>query len=85
MPATDKFRYNLKTMHIVFAVSCAALFAATISMMAKDHADDWRGYQVKAFQLEAAMAERDKERLRMKRGQRKQQYQQQQGQETREK
>lgn len=63
MPATDKFRYDLKKMHVVFAVSCAFIFIATIAMMAKDHDDDWRGYQKKAFKLEAAMQRREKERL----------------------
>ncbi len=63
MPANDKFRYNLKTMHIVFAVSCLFIFLATLAMMAKDHADDWRGYQITGFKLAAAMQSRDKDRI----------------------
>ncbi|MFK7819381.1 MAG: hypothetical protein AB8G99_11735 [Planctomycetaceae bacterium] len=56
MPATDKFRYNLKTMHVVFAVSCAAILLATVAMMWKDHKDDWRGYQRTGFRLAEANA-----------------------------
>ncbi len=63
MPATDKFRYNLKTMHVVFAVSCVGIFLATIAMMWKDHADDWRQYQAKNFELAAEMQKRDLKRI----------------------
>lgn len=62
MPANDKFTYNLKTMHVVFAVSCVAIFVATLAMMATDHADDWRGYQRTGFKLAAAVQNRDRER-----------------------
>jgi cytochrome c2 len=64
MPATDKFRYNLKTMHVVFAVSCAAILLATVAMMWKDHKDDWRGYQRTGFRLAEAKATLELQQLK---------------------
>ena len=63
MPATDQFRYNPKAMHVVFAVSCLAVFLATCAMMWKDHKDDWRGYRLTAFELDAAKAAVEKAQL----------------------
>ncbi len=63
MPATDKIRYDLKKMHVIFALSCAAIFVATIAMMAKDHNDDWRWYQKKNYSLQAAVLSREEQRL----------------------
>lgn len=45
MPATDEFFRDVKKTHVVFAFSAAALFVATIWMMAADHVEEWRGYQ----------------------------------------
>ena len=53
MPANDQFWRPLSTMHKVFAVSALVLLAATYLMMAKDHRDEWRQYQVTADQLKA--------------------------------
>lgn len=57
MPATDKFAYNLKKLHVVFALSCFGIFVATFWMMASDHRDEWREYQIIGFNIEAAKAE----------------------------
>ena len=54
MPATDKFKYDLNRLHLVFAVSCVAILVATVLMMVKDHNDEWRNYQKTGFRLEAA-------------------------------
>ncbi|VAX38917.1 probable cytochrome oxidase (cbb3-type), partial [hydrothermal vent metagenome] len=48
MPASDKNWYSLKKLHLVFAVSAAALFIATLWMIKKDHKDnsyEWPAYQ----------------------------------------
>jgi hypothetical protein len=45
MPATDSYVRDLKKMHWVFAVSCIALFATTIWMMAADHSEEWTDHQ----------------------------------------
>ena len=60
MPATDKFAYNLKKLHVIFALSCFGIFAATFWMMASDHRDEWREYQKIGFSIEAAKAEIEK-------------------------
>jgi len=54
MPATDKFWRDLKTMHVVFAVSSVALFGATFWMMADDHTNEWRPYQQQFDRIEVA-------------------------------
>lgn len=53
MPATEKFLYNLRAMHIVFAISAAALLGATMWMMQADYADEWRPLQRAGFALQA--------------------------------
>ncbi|MEX2288042.1 MAG: c-type cytochrome [Planctomycetaceae bacterium] len=53
MPATDKYFRNLKTVHVVFALSTVGLFASTIWMMAADHADPWREIQKTNFRIDA--------------------------------
>ena len=42
MPANDTYWYNLKKMHVVFALSAVGLFAVTLGMMWADHSDEWR-------------------------------------------
>ena len=54
MPATDKYSYDLKKLHVIFAISCVLILVATILMMVKDHNDEWRGYQKTGFRVEAA-------------------------------
>ena len=58
MPATDKFFYELKTMHLVFAASAIALFATTIWMLADDHIEEWHGYQKIQFRIDAEKIKR---------------------------
>ncbi len=45
MPATDTYVRDLKKVHVVFALSCAALFVTTIWMMAADHKEEWTDHQ----------------------------------------
>ncbi|MCA9057343.1 MAG: hypothetical protein KDA85_02545 [Planctomycetaceae bacterium] len=63
MPATDHYRWNQKTLHIVFAVSSLALLTAVILMMYQDQADEWRDYQRKNFALETAVNEQSLQAL----------------------
>jgi cbb3-type cytochrome oxidase cytochrome c subunit len=53
MPASEDVWRNLRTMHVVFAVSSAALFGATWLMMDRDYADEWRPIQRVNFRLQA--------------------------------
>jgi cytochrome c551/c552/uncharacterized protein YlxW (UPF0749 family) len=46
MPASETFSRNLKTSHIVFAVSSFALMAVTFWMMADDYSTEWREHQI---------------------------------------
>ena len=64
MPATDTFWRNLKRMHVVFAASAIALLVATLWMMAKDHADEWRDYQRTFERIEAARLEQEVQEIR---------------------
>lgn len=59
MPATDQFRWNQKTLHVVFAASSIVLLGSVIAMMKQDQDDEWRAYQRTNFDLEAAVKERD--------------------------
>ena len=52
MPATENVWRNLRTMHVVFAVSSIALFASTLWMMKADYADEWRAIRKVAMRLE---------------------------------
>ena len=45
MPASEKYSRNLKTTHIVFALSSFALLAVTVWMMWDDYSTEWRGHQ----------------------------------------
>lgn len=63
MPATDKFWRDLKMMHIVFALSCIALFGATFWMMAEDHSAEWRPYQQKFDRIVVQKNEQEKQEL----------------------
>lgn len=51
MPATENVWRNLRTMHVVFAVSSLAMLATTIWMMAADYDDEWRVIQRTNFKL----------------------------------
>jgi len=45
MRAGDETYYNLKRLHLVFAVSSIALLAATVWLVWADHAREWKVYQ----------------------------------------
>src|SRR6185436_16419553 len=53
MPATEDVWRKPSTMHIVFAISNVALFAATWLMMDRDYADEWRPIQRMNARLQA--------------------------------
>lgn len=59
MPATDQFRWNQKTLNVVFAASSVLLLLSVIAMMRQDQADEWRAYQRTNFKLEATVREAD--------------------------
>ena len=45
MPSQNETFYNLKRLHLVFAVSSLALLAVTLWMLAADHGREWKVYQ----------------------------------------
>ncbi|NUQ65592.1 MAG: c-type cytochrome [Pirellulales bacterium] len=45
MPSPDDTFYNIKRLHVVFALSSAALLGATVWMLAVDHRREWKVYQ----------------------------------------
>ncbi|MDA0587897.1 MAG: c-type cytochrome [Planctomycetota bacterium] len=55
MPATDKTVRNLKTMHVVFLLSVLAFLASTVTMLLRDHDDEWRKYQIDFFTAESLL------------------------------
>lgn len=46
-------------MHVVFLLSVIAFTAATFTMLARDHDDEWRGYQITFFEIESLLGQRD--------------------------
>ncbi len=61
MASSDDTFFNLKRLHLIFALSSAALLAATLWMLAEDHYRSWKVYQrtfrdsVEPWLTEAAM------------------------------
>ncbi len=45
MPSPDDSFYNIKRLHVVFALSSATLLGVTVWMLAVDHGREWKGYQ----------------------------------------
>jgi len=45
MRATEKHFYNIKRLHVVFALSAAALLAVTVWVLVADHRRPWKEYQ----------------------------------------
>jgi len=45
MPSSETTYYNVKRLHVVFAVASLALFAVTAWMIAADHWREWKVYQ----------------------------------------
>ena len=44
MPATEQTWYDLKALHVMFAVTAVALLGATVWMLAADHDRPWKQY-----------------------------------------
>ena len=59
MPASEDVWRNLRTMHVVSAVSAFALLVATLYMMQADYADEWRPIQRDAYKLQAEQLDDD--------------------------
>ena len=57
MPATDKTRYNIKRLHVIFAVSGLILLLSTIWMFKADHQREWKQYQRKARSIDLRMTD----------------------------
>jgi cytochrome c2 len=55
MPATEQTWRQMKTMHIVFAISALIMGVATIWMMAADHMREWKGVQLQDRRKDAWM------------------------------
>ena len=45
MPSPDESYYNIKRLHVVFAISSVALLAVTVWMLAADHWREWKVHQ----------------------------------------
>ncbi|MHC4402144.1 MAG: hypothetical protein ACYTG0_20950 [Planctomycetota bacterium] len=45
MPSPDDTYYNMKRLHVLFALSSTALLAATVWMVAADHYREWKEHQ----------------------------------------
>ena len=59
MPANDSYRWNQKTLNVVFAASSVIMLLSVILMMKQDQTDEWREYQRTNFKLEATVREAD--------------------------
>ena len=57
MPATDKTRYNIKRLHVIFAVSGLILLVSTLWMLKADHQREWKQYQRKARTIDLRMTD----------------------------
>ncbi len=55
MPATEKYTYSQKLLHVTFAVSSLALFGTTIWMFGADHTREWKGVQRKMVRIETTL------------------------------
>ena len=70
MPASESTFYNMKRLHLVFAVSSLALLGATVWMLAADHWRQWKVYQrtfrdrVEPWLTEARLREAQSEEFR---------------------
>jgi cytochrome c551/c552 len=64
MPATDHFRWNQQKLHAVFAASSVVLLLAVYAMLRQDQADEWRGVQRNVFTIDAAIRQRELQRVR---------------------
>jgi len=60
MPATEKYLRNINRMHVVFCIASVAFAAATLTMLLRDHQDEWRVWQTRFSEIESALARDDK-------------------------
>lgn len=58
MPATDKNWRDLKSMHLIFAISGLALLGSVLWMMAKDHDREWHHFQAEFQEKDAQQMEK---------------------------
>ncbi|MFO7904275.1 MAG: hypothetical protein R6U98_16545 [Pirellulaceae bacterium] len=56
MPATERTYYNMRRLHVVFAISSVLLLLATAWMLARDHFRPWKEIQRKTDRIEARLA-----------------------------
>ncbi|MGE3314262.1 MAG: c-type cytochrome [Planctomycetaceae bacterium] len=63
MPATDAYIRDLKKVHVVFALCCAAMFATTIWMMAADQKEEWTEHQRTFEKIQDVTIERSKAQI----------------------
>ena len=64
MPATEQTWWNLKILHVVFAVAALVLLAATVMMLVADHDRPWKEYargfrELETWSAEARVAQQD--------------------------
>ncbi|MFW6169720.1 MAG: hypothetical protein ACODAD_04455 [Planctomycetota bacterium] len=56
MPATERTYYNMRRLHVVFAISSVLLLLATVWMLARDHFRCWKEIQRKTDRIEIRLA-----------------------------
>ena len=61
MPATDKFFYDIKRLHVIFAFSAVAMTAMLLWLLAADNSDEWRQTQRTFANIEAARLRSERE------------------------
>lgn len=57
MPATDQYLRDIKKVHVVFCLSAIAFAVATVVILYRDHADEWRGYQSDFDAIQTSVAQ----------------------------
>ena len=64
MPATEQTWWNLKILHVAFAISALVLLVATVMMLVADHDRPWKKYargfrELESWSAEARVAQQD--------------------------
>ena len=57
MPATEQTKYNIKLLHVIFAVTGLTLLVSTLWMLKADHEREWKQYQRKARAIDLRMTD----------------------------
>ncbi|MDE0734446.1 MAG: hypothetical protein OSB47_01405, partial [Pirellulaceae bacterium] len=57
MPATEQTKYNIKLLHVIFAVTGLVLLVSTVWMLKADHEREWKQYQRKARTIDLRMTD----------------------------